>query len=444
MGPSMKQQPQRGRRSEPSRVWQTQSRASPGHVLCLRLSWSDCRAFSYQLLGPMTHTLSVLLCLDTLPRPSLKAENGPLVPLGTSVTLRCRGGWEGDEYRLEKWEEYGRQRIMDMKSNEMEGEFLMPSVTAEHAGTYYCLYEHSSHWSDRSDPLQLVVTGLYDPPSLSALPSSQVASGHNVTLQCQSEDGNDRFALYKDGEQITQGRAQPHGRGSLANFSIPAVSAIHGRTYQCYIFHSYRPYEWSAPSNPLVLRVTGTFSPSPESGSTQFGLAAGILIGVSAFLILISLFLLLLLCHRCHRHQARLRNGGREAEVRKTTRSSDPAGTSLEETPYAAVNDDRQTEEARQEDIAVSHSHISPSGGNREAEASPKPHAAGKVQGPFPSSALLSHVPLHPSISSCQAPKREDPQEVTYAQLNPNSFKAGAKDPPPSGPVEPSLYATLR
>ncbi|XP_078002146.1 leukocyte-associated immunoglobulin-like receptor 1 isoform X5 [Phascolarctos cinereus] len=358
MGPSMKQQPQRGRRSEPSRVWQTQSRASPGHVLCLRLSWSDCRAFSYQLLGPMTHTLSVLLCLglclgqrikaeaDTLPRPSLKAENGPLVPLGTSVTLRCRGGWEGDEYRLEKWEEYGRQRIMDMKSNEMEGEFLMPSVTAEHAGTYYCLYEHSSHWSDRSDPLQLV--------------------------------------------------------------------------------------------------VTGTFSPSPESGSTQFGLAAGILIGVSAFLILISLFLLLLLCHRCHRHQARLRNGGREAEVRKTTRSSDPAGTSLEETPYAAVNDDRQTEEARQEDIAVSHSHISPSGGNREAEASPKPHAAGKVQGPFPSSALLSHVPLHPSISSCQAPKREDPQEVTYAQLNPNSFKAGAKDPPPSGPVEPSLYATLR
>ncbi|XP_078002394.1 leukocyte immunoglobulin-like receptor subfamily A member 2 [Phascolarctos cinereus] len=230
----------------------------------------------------MTHTLSVLLCLglclgqrmkaeaDTLPRPSLKAENGPLVPLGTSVTLRCRGGWEGDEYRLEKWEEYGRKRTVDVKSNEMEGEFHIPSLTAKDAGTYYCFYKHSSHWSDRSDPLQLVVTGLYDPPSLSALPSSQVASGHNVTLQCQSEDGNDRFALYKDGEQITQGRAQPHGRGSLANFSIPAVSAIHGRTYQCYIFHSYRPYEWSAPSNPLVLRVTGTFSPNPESGNTQF------------------------------------------------------------------------------------------------------------------------------------------------------------------------------
>ncbi|XP_078002393.1 immunoglobulin alpha Fc receptor-like [Phascolarctos cinereus] len=140
-------------------------------------------------------------------------------------------------------------------------------------------------------------------------------------------------ALYKDGEQITQGRAQPHRRGSLANFSIPAVNATHRGTNQCYTFHSYHPYEWSAPSNALVLRVTAS-SASPD-------LTAGNLPGISAFLILLSLFLLLL--HRRHRwHQFRLRNGGREAEVRKTTRSSDPAGTSLEENSYAAVNDDRQ------------------------------------------------------------------------------------------------------
>uniref|UniRef100_A0A4X2L1F3 Ig-like domain-containing protein n=1 Tax=Vombatus ursinus TaxID=29139 RepID=A0A4X2L1F3_VOMUR len=280
MGPSVKQQPQRGRRSEPSRVWHTQSRAGPGHILHLTLSWSARSALSHQPLGPMTHTLSVLLCLalclgqrmraeaDTIPRPSLRAENGSLVPLERSVILRCRGGWEGEVYRLEK--KLSSDRVIDVKSNETEVEFPMPSVTAKDAGTYYCRYLHSSGWSERSDPLELVVTGVYDPPSLSALPNSSVASGHNVTLQCQSQQWYNRFALYKDGEQITQVGAQYHGRGSLANFSIPAVNSTHGGTYQCYSFYRRFPYQWSAPSNALVLRVTGTFSPSPESGNTQF------------------------------------------------------------------------------------------------------------------------------------------------------------------------------
>uniref|UniRef100_A0A4X2L2N2 Immunoglobulin domain-containing protein n=1 Tax=Vombatus ursinus TaxID=29139 RepID=A0A4X2L2N2_VOMUR len=216
----------------------------------------------------MTHTLSVLLCLglclgqrmraeaDTLPRPSLRAENGSLVPLGRSVILRCQGSVEADDYILEKDHGSRRIQIMDAKPSGIEGEFHIPGVTAKHAGTYYCSYLHSSGWSEHSDPLELVVTGVYDPSSLSALPSSMVASGHNVTFLCQSQRWYDRSALYKNGEQITQGRAQHHLRGSLANFSIPAVNSTHRGTYRCYNFYSYFPYVWSAPSSPLVLWVT--------------------------------------------------------------------------------------------------------------------------------------------------------------------------------------------
>ncbi|XP_072463578.1 leukocyte immunoglobulin-like receptor subfamily B member 4 [Notamacropus eugenii] len=429
--------------------------------------------------------LSLGLCLgqrmrsqaDRLPRPSLRAENSSLVPLGRSVTLRCQGSWEGDVYLLEKKDRDTWKRILDKKADEMEVEYPISAVTAEDAGTYVCLYQHSSDWSRHSDPLELVVTGLHEPPSLSALSSTEVASGHNVTLQCQSQPWYDMFALYKEGEEIARGKAQNHERGSQARFLIAAVNSTHEGIYQCYTFHSDRPHKWSSPSKPLALTVTaqtgarrrvrrtwnhpisqedrpgalsthpfnrwkseahrrevlvqhptpsrsgqswgslqssldssaqsqtlspssppGTFSTISDSGNTQFaspGLAAGILVGVSAFLTLLLLFLILLFCHRRWWHQARLRNGGREAEVKKTTRSSDPEeGTPLEENLYAAVNDDRQTEETRQEDTA--------------------------------------------------APKREDNQEVTYAQLNLSSLKAGAKDPPCSGEVEPSLYAALQ
>ncbi|XP_072463587.1 V-set and transmembrane domain-containing protein 1-like isoform X2 [Notamacropus eugenii] len=257
----------------------------------------------------MTHTLSVLLCLglclgermkaqaDTLPRPSLKVESSSLVLRGRNVTLRCQGSVEADDYRLEKAQGLTGPKIMDVKPSGIEGEFHIPSVTEEDAGTYVCLYRHSSVWSERSDPLELVVT---------------------VTL-----------------------------------------------------------------------------SPSPDSEKMPFGPAIGISVGASAFLTLLFLFLILLFCHRRRWHQARLRNGSKEAETKKMTRSSDPEeGTHLEETLYAAVDDDRQTEKTRQEDTA--------------------------------------------------APKREDPQEVTYAKLNLNSLKAGAKDPPPSGAVEPSLYAAIQ
>ncbi|XP_036599517.1 leukocyte immunoglobulin-like receptor subfamily A member 5 [Trichosurus vulpecula] len=218
----------------------------------------------------MTPIFSALLSLETFPKPSLRAENGSLVPLGRNVTLTCQGSVQADDYRLEKDQGSRRIPIMAVKPSGIEGKFHIPSVTANCAGTYYCLYRHSSNWSGSSDPLELVVTGPYEPPSLSALPSSVVASGHNVTLQCQSQRWYDTFALYKDGEQISSSLAQQHVRGSWANFSMPAVTTTHEGTYQCYSFHSYYPYVWSAPSDVLVLRVTGTFSPSPESGNMQF------------------------------------------------------------------------------------------------------------------------------------------------------------------------------
>ncbi|XP_027716335.1 platelet glycoprotein VI-like isoform X1 [Vombatus ursinus] len=393
-----------------------------------------------------------------LPKPSLWAKPDHVMPEGQLVTIWCQGPSGAIGYKLEKVGTFWF--MLSYPNGNKEASFVLGEMRVEAAGLYRCHYWTSSGRTESSDPLMLIVTGQYDKPNLSAMPSSVVAPGQTVTFHCQSLYRLDGFVMSKDQAD----NVSPHYEWkTLASFSIPAVTAAHGGTYRCHTFHNDFPYVWSAPSNPLVLRVTDTpeecslpvprepdptsRASSPEHSDLLFGLprlTASILMGMLALIILLFLSLLFFLLQRCSQHQARLKTRGRKAEIKKALRSSDPAGTPLEETPYAAVNDDGQTEESRQEDTAVIHSDISPSGGNREGKASPRSHAAGRVQVPFPSSALLSHVPSDPFIPFCQAPKREDPQEVTYAQLNPNSLKAGLEAPPPSGPVEPSLYAALR
>ncbi|XP_074076021.1 platelet glycoprotein VI-like isoform X2 [Macrotis lagotis] len=233
----------------------------------------------------MAPTLSAQLCLGPLPQPSLKAEPDLVIPQEKPVTLWCEGPPGAELYRLWKG---GGYEDMEKSADGREAQFLISHMTAKTAGRYQCDCMKQSWWSEDSEPLELRVTGLHDPPSLSALPSSQVASGQEVMLQCQTQVWYSRFALHRDGEEITYGVAQHNGRGAQANFSIPAVTPAHGGTYRCYSFHSYNPYEWSAPSDPLVLRVTD----APGFASLHMG----ILMGTSAFLILLFLFLLLL-CH---------------------------------------------------------------------------------------------------------------------------------------------------
>ncbi|XP_044524466.1 leukocyte immunoglobulin-like receptor subfamily A member 2 [Gracilinanus agilis] len=187
-----------------------------------------------------------------------RAENGPLVRQGETVTLKCKGSRKADEWRLEKKLRSKRWKIMDVRGPGTGVEFSLPSVAWMDAGTYHCLYSHSSHWSKSSDPLELVVTGHYDRPSLLARPSSEVASGQNVTLQCWTDQSYDWSVLYKDGEKLTQSQVLPSFGGYKADFSILDVTSMHGGTYQCYNFVNDYPDGVSATSNPLVLRVTGT------------------------------------------------------------------------------------------------------------------------------------------------------------------------------------------
>uniref|UniRef100_A0A8C5KJZ7 Ig-like domain-containing protein n=1 Tax=Jaculus jaculus TaxID=51337 RepID=A0A8C5KJZ7_JACJA len=206
-------------------------------------------------LGPRTSVLA-----GNLLKPTIRAEPGSVVTSGMRVTIFCEGTKGVHEYyvyrdgSLYPW---STQRPLDGRN---EAEFSIPYIEHYDAGQYHCNYWTSAGWSQYSDPLELVVTGFYVNPSLSALPSSVVTSGGNLTLQCASWQAYDRFILTKEGGQelswtlnsqyiFTNGQHQ-------ALFTVGPMTPSHSGIFRCYGSYKSFPQMWSKPSDPLKIHVS--------------------------------------------------------------------------------------------------------------------------------------------------------------------------------------------
>ncbi|XP_035868568.1 leukocyte immunoglobulin-like receptor subfamily A member 5 isoform X2 [Phyllostomus discolor] len=377
----------------------------------------------------MSPSLTALLCLGlsvglrtpvqagTLPKPTLWAEAGTVIPWGSSVTILCQGAPQAEEYHLYKddtSEPWFKQKTLDPRN---KTKFSITQMTARTAGRYQCYYLRQGVWSEHSVLLELVVTGAYSKPRLSALPSAVVTSGDTVILQCGSRQGFERFVLTKEGEDRLSWTldSQPHPSGQFqALFFVGPVTPSHKWMFRCYGYSRNTPQVWSQPSDSLELLASA-------QGLQWYW---NVLTGVSVALALL-LFLLLFLFLR-HRHQSK----GRTLDAAM----KDPhPGEGMELDPQNRTHDDPQGETYAQ--VTLSPSKLR--------------------QGMASSPSLLSEELLDMKDRQAEEDRQMDsqaaastaPEDVTYAQLTHLTLRrqtrAPTSCPSEEPPDEPSVYAAL-
>ncbi|XP_076783904.1 paired immunoglobulin-like receptor B isoform X1 [Arvicanthis niloticus] len=221
----------------------------------------------------MTFTFTALLCLGltlslsipvlkgSLPKPILRAHPDSVVSMRTKVTFLCEGTIGANKYMLYKNGQLYARVTNNQQKPENKTEFSLSYVDHQNAGQYQCSYRTQGKSSDFSDSLELVVTGAYGKPSLSAQTSPVVTSGEYVTLQCESRQYYHSFILIVEGPQKLSWRQDSQYNQSTgkfqALFSVGPVTPNQRWIYRCYSYDKNKPQVWSDPSEPLELLVSG-------------------------------------------------------------------------------------------------------------------------------------------------------------------------------------------
>uniref|UniRef100_A0A8C2MCW0 Ig-like domain-containing protein n=1 Tax=Cricetulus griseus TaxID=10029 RepID=A0A8C2MCW0_CRIGR len=213
-------------------------------------------------LGMMSWVPADLFFAGTLPKPILRVQPDSVVSVQTAVTFLCEGTTGAQEYTLYKDGHKYLRHAESPQSSKDKAEFSIPKIDQQHAGRYCCHYRTHDEWSEFSDTLDLMVTGAFHKPSLTAQPSPMVTEGGNVTLQCVSRHRYNGFILTKEGPQkqswTLNSQYNHSSKKYQALFSVGPVTSNQRWTFRCYSFKRSSPQLWSEPSDPLELFETQT------------------------------------------------------------------------------------------------------------------------------------------------------------------------------------------
>ncbi|XP_040589972.1 leukocyte immunoglobulin-like receptor subfamily A member 2 isoform X2 [Mesocricetus auratus] len=187
------------------------------------------------------------------PQPYIWAVPGALIPTGSDVSIFCRTPPGVTTVRLYHYEPYGRWFDHTPEGAQEVFEFSLQRMTHENVGVYYCEYRKGGEWSQKSDLLNLVMTGVYkEKPSLTVDSGPQGFSERNVTLLCHTPHSFDTFIFCRGGNASLPQNCSSQSHNT---FLISPVSPGHRRTYRCFGSTKNNSFFWSLPSDPLELSI---------------------------------------------------------------------------------------------------------------------------------------------------------------------------------------------
>lgn len=235
-----------------------------------------CRCYSYDrnrpyVWSPPSESVELLVS-GNLQKPTIKAEPGSVITSKRAMTIWCQGNLDAEVYFLHNEKSQKTQSTQTLQEPGNKGKFFIPSVTLQHAGQYRCYCYSSAGWSQPSDTLELVVTGIYEyyEPRLSVLPSPVVTAGGNMTLHCASDFPYDKFILTKEDKKFGNSLDTEHISSSgqyRALFIIGPTTPTHTGAFRCYGYYKNAPQLWSVPSALQQILISGK---SPLSFSKHF------------------------------------------------------------------------------------------------------------------------------------------------------------------------------
>uniref|UniRef100_A0A671DJ07 Immunoglobulin superfamily member 1 n=1 Tax=Rhinolophus ferrumequinum TaxID=59479 RepID=A0A671DJ07_RHIFE len=192
-----------------------------------------------------------------LPKPIfwIQSENSPLP--GCNVNILCHGWLQDLVFMLFK-EGYAEPVDYQVPTGTV-AIFSISNMTPESEGVYICrthILILPTLWSEPSNPLKLIVAGLYPKTTLTACPGPIMAPGESLNLRCQGPIYGKTFALIRL-EDLAKSFYLKRLIKNEAYFFFRALK-IHGAGhYLCFYYDG--SYRGSFLSDILKIWVTDTF-----------------------------------------------------------------------------------------------------------------------------------------------------------------------------------------
>ncbi|XP_023574608.1 immunoglobulin superfamily member 1 [Octodon degus] len=192
-----------------------------------------------------------------LPKPIFwtQAETPPRP--GCNINILCHGWLQDLVFMLFK-EGYAEPVDYQVPTGRV-AIFSIDNMTSEKEGVYICrthIQMLPTLWSEPSNPLKLVIAGLYPKPTLTAHPGPIMAPGESLSLRCQGPIYGMTFALMKL-EDTEKSFYHKKSKNNEAYFFFPTLKIHDSGRYLCFYYDG--SYRGSLLSDILKIWVTDAF-----------------------------------------------------------------------------------------------------------------------------------------------------------------------------------------